>query len=368
MTISNIDLENMGAQYKLPNFKVIMNNQILKEKYKPNSLYIVNLEDDNEDGSHWVSIITKNNQSCYFDSFGCVPSLQVEQFLHKSKSKYMFNNRIIQSLSSTECGLFSLGVIIYVHKHPNEDLFECVNDYVNLFYDSNTKKNDKIIQDFFQNVKHSNSEDNYEGDGFRVINRTASEITRLNLNLSAKTFLSGKLLPLIENITIGFNINRKNSGYGRSQVFGFGNIRGKGYGEFKHNTEYAELWRALLIFGKKIVPDYIPFTAIQVNHNYKTKKHIDKNNVGLSLAVSFGNFTGGELVVANTEYQTKLHPLIFNGALSEHFNNPIKGDRYSLIYFVSAPKKYTDNQIYKLHKKLINSVKQKKGEGLIGYD
>lgn len=150
MTITNIDLENLGLKYNLPNFKVIMNNEILKEKYKPNSLYVVNLEDDNEAGSHWVSVVTKNNQSCYFDSFGAPPSLEVEKFLHKSKSKYMFNNRIIQDLNSTNCGLFSLGAIIYVHQHPTENLYDAINDYVDLFSDSNTKKNDKIIEKLYK--------------------------------------------------------------------------------------------------------------------------------------------------------------------------------------------------------------------------
>ena len=151
MTITNIYLEKFGIKYNLTNFKVIMNNEILKEKYKPNSLYVVNLEDDNEDGSHWVSIITKNSKSCYFDSFGAPPSLQVEKFLHKSKSKYMFNNRIIQNLNSTNCGLFALGCCIYVFRHPNEDLYESINDYVNLFSNSNTKKNDKIIEKLYKN-------------------------------------------------------------------------------------------------------------------------------------------------------------------------------------------------------------------------
>ena len=93
------------------------------------------------------------------------------------------------------------------------------------------------------------------------------------------------------------------------------------------------------------------------DYNYKTKKHIDGNNIGRSLAISFGDFTGGELVVEGREYQTKLHPLIFNGALKEHYNRPIHGDRYSLIYFVSAPAKATDEWIENLSRKMRNSVK-----------
>jgi hypothetical protein len=152
------------------------------------------------------------------------------------------------------------------------------------------------------------------------------------------------------------NVNRVNSGKGRSQVFGYGRRRGLGFGAFANNSKNSELYKVLVLLGKKIVPSYIPWTAIQVNHNYKTKKHIDGNNIGLSLSVSFGDFTGGELVVGNTDYQTKLHPVIFNGALSEHFNRPISGNRYSLVYFISAPADATDEAILKLHNKLVSEV------------
>jgi hypothetical protein len=218
------------------------------------------------------------------------------------------------------------------------------------------KKNDKLVPNCVP----------MKGGAITTIDKTSTGVMRVKLNDNAKRYLDEKLLPLISNTTIRITDSRKNSGVGRTQVFGYGNIRTKGFGEFKNNTDYPELYRALLIFGMKVVPDYIPFTAIQVNHNYKTKKHIDANNIGLSLAVSFGNFTGGELVIGNKEYQTKLHPVIFNGALSEHFNKPIKGDRYSLVFFVSAPKKYTDEQVYALHNKVINNIRLKKGEGLIG--
>jgi len=169
------------------------------------------------------------------------------------------------------------------------------------------------------------------------------------------------LTPLIEKTTIGVNTSRTNSGKGRTQVFGYGNVRQKGFTEFANNRDFPELYKALLTFGKKVVPEYIPFTAIQVNHNYKTKKHIDKANVGLSLAVSFGDFTGGELVVNGKAYQTKEHPVIFNGALFEHYNKPIKGNRYSLVYFVSAPVKSSFEEIKAIQNKLFKTIK---GSGL----
>lgn len=253
-----------------------------------------------------------------------------------------------------------------IRKLPNQDLYRVYNSKTKEVHSyattlENAEKQVKLLHMVDAGVPLKK-----QGGAITDIDRTSTGVMRVKLNDAAKKFLNEKLIPLITNTTIRVTDSRKNSGYGRSQVFGYGNVRGKGFGEFKNNTDYAELYRALLIFGSKIVPDYIPFTAIQVNHNYKTKKHIDGNNIGLSLAVSFGDFTGGELVVGGKEYQTKEYPIIFNGALSEHFNRAIKGDRYSLVYFASAPKKYSDEEVYKLHNKILSNIKLMKGEGLIG--
>jgi len=67
------------------------------------------------------------------------------------------------------------------------------------------------------------------------------------------------------------------------------------------------------------------------------------------------------LVIAGEPFQTRYNPIIFNGALSDHYNKPITGQRYSLVYFVSAPSKATDQQIFQLHNNLIKSHNVKGG-------
>jgi hypothetical protein len=253
-----------------------------------------------------------------------------------------------------------------IRKLPNQDLYRVYNTQTKAIHSysttlENAKKQVKLLHMVDAGVPLEK-----KGGGMTDIDKTSTGVMRIKLNDAAKKFLNDKLIPLITNTTIRITDSRQNSGVGRSQVFGVGNIRGKGFGEFKNNTRHPDLYRALLIFGMKIVPDYIPFTAIQVNHNYKTKKHIDGNNIGLSLAVSFGDFTGGELVIGKSDYQTKEHPVIFNGALTEHFNRPIKGDRYSLVFFINAPKKYSDAEVYNLHNKIVSKIKLMKGEGIIG--
>ena len=178
-----------------------------------------------------------------------------------------------------------------IRKLPNQELYRVYNKQTKAVHSyattlENAKKQVKLLHMVDAGVE-------LKGTGITAIDKSSTGVLRVNLNSAAKKFLNDKLIPLITNTTINITESRANtSGYGRSQVFGYGNIRGKGFGEFKNNSTHPELYRALLIFGMKTVPHYIPFTAIQVNHNYKTKKHIDGNNIGLSLAVSFGDFTG----------------------------------------------------------------------------
>jgi len=111
-------------------------------------------------------------------------------------------------------------------------------------------------------------------------------------------------------------------------------------------------------------PDF-PFTAIQLNYNYASRPHIDKNNLGCSYIVGFGGYEGGGLWVqdeaatgdlavehtmdptgddVSTEYLAGERYLgrvedinqqwvEFDGN-KLHFTLPFTGTRYSLVYFV----------------------------------
>jgi hypothetical protein len=189
------------------------------------------------------------------------------------------------------------------------------------------------------------------------MDETINKIYSYKLPKNTVSWINKNLLPVLEKTTIKTNANRANSGHGRSQSFGYGNRRYKSYGSLKNNEKYPELYKLLIELGRRIVPEEIPFTTIIVNHNYETKPHIDKYNFGYSLSVSFGDFTGGELVINGEAYQTKYTPLLFNGALNEHYNKPIKGNRYSLVYFVQVPKRIKDDPValYDLHEEVMKS-------------
>ena len=152
-----------------------------------------------------------------------------------------------------------------------------------------------------------------------------------------------QLHSTMENTTIRLNDGRKNSGHGRTQVFGYINNR-RGFHQAKNNFEYPELYKELKTIGKKIDP--LAFNAIQVNDNYQCKKHIDKNNVGKSMLFSIGDYDGGDLVIYEDEdhpqkYNIAYSPILFDGSEYYHEVLPIKhGHRYSFVFFLSkAPQR-----------------------------
>lgn len=152
MTISNIELESLAEFFEIPNFQCVMNDEMLKMPFH-DGYWIVNLEDSSESGSHWVAVIVKNGKKLYWDSFAAPPSLQVTDFLHKTSSKYMFNNRIIQDLKSVLCGWYCMGLIIFCHHFKDavsDDLFVLADIWSECFF-NNYKLNDKQLKWIFKN-------------------------------------------------------------------------------------------------------------------------------------------------------------------------------------------------------------------------
>lgn len=136
----------------------------------------------------------------------------------------------------------------------------------------------------------------------------------------------------IKEIHIPMNFSRHNSGIGHS--ISLGRVSDRYHhkmGNGRYDSKYPELKKAIWALGKKIVP--FPFTTVQVNYNYKTKPHIDGHNVGNSLILGFGDYSGGDLVVSGKSYNIKNTPTIFNGSLHLHSTKPYTGERYSLVFF-----------------------------------
>lgn len=82
------------------------------------------------------------------------------------------------------------------------------------------------------------------------------------------------------------------------------------------------------------------YSTCHVNKNFNGVPHVDKNNVGLSWALSLGDFEGGELMCETDNprvlecHTTRRRPVIFDGH-RPHWVLPYEGTRYSVILYTS---------------------------------
>jgi len=139
------------------------------------------------------------------------------------------------------------------------------------------------------------------------------------------------LLAELQRRPILNNPDRRTSGAGRSQALGV--IKRWAYRPWVSRITwmYPELWELILAFAAKHITT--PWTAVQVNESYQSKPHKDVGNCGESSIVAFGDYTGGELVVENEPINIRHRLHTFNGSQLLHWNNPIVGKKYSLVFF-----------------------------------
>lgn len=141
----------------------------------------------------------------------------------------------------------------------------------------------------------------------------------------------------LENINItkrGIKSNRRGFPLGHRSVT-FGYVRGRYNGIYDlslHTKKYPHIYQELLRIGKLICP--FEFNSIHINKNVVCPPHTDSNNVGESLLLSFGDYTGCNIVIDGNIYDTNCKPIIFNGsALSHHNTDDLEGNKYSLVFF-----------------------------------
>ena len=123
-----------------------MSNKIKK------GAYIINLDEYENTGTHWVSLFIKPKYTVYFDSFGVEHILkEINKFIRSKELGHAARNEIksnifrIQVYDSIMCGYFCIEFINYMLKGKT------LLDYTNLFSPNDFKKNDRVIKRIFKN-------------------------------------------------------------------------------------------------------------------------------------------------------------------------------------------------------------------------
>ena len=107
--------------------------------------YVINLDEYENTGTHWMALFIKTNEFIYFDSFGIehIPK-EINKFIGSNK-KIKANIFRIQAYDSIMCGYCCIECINYMLKGKT------LLDYTNLFSPNDFKENDRVIKRIFKN-------------------------------------------------------------------------------------------------------------------------------------------------------------------------------------------------------------------------
>ena len=124
-----------------PRFNGIYSRNNLPNKIKKGA-YVINLDEYENAGTHWVSLFVKANKVIYFDSFGIehIPE-EINKFIGNIKIKASIFR--IQAYDSIMCGYFCIEFINYMLKGRK------LLDYTNLFSPNDFKKN-KLLKEYLK--------------------------------------------------------------------------------------------------------------------------------------------------------------------------------------------------------------------------
>ena len=122
------DNKNFMGCFSKDQIKLIGNNKSI----------IINLQDSNQPGSHWIALKRVNNTIFVFDSFG-IGYIPVGIFKVYKNHKIITNIYRIQDISSNLCGMFCILFILYDIKSKNNFI-----KFLTLFNTNDFLKNELI--------------------------------------------------------------------------------------------------------------------------------------------------------------------------------------------------------------------------------
>ena len=151
VTIPSIKNIEISEYYKNePRFNGVYSRNNLPKTIKKGA-YVINSDEYENTGTHWVALFVKTNEAIYFESFGVahIPK-EINKFINNDKTKSSYLKRIksnifrIQAYDSIMCGYFCIEFINYMLKGKT------LLDYTNLFSPNDFKKGNRVIKRLFK--------------------------------------------------------------------------------------------------------------------------------------------------------------------------------------------------------------------------
>lgn len=116
-SLTNYDLYEYIEKLGIQNCRGIFMRNELPKKPKRIECGIVNLNTTNELGSHWVCYFKNESTRIYFDSFGQITPIEIQNYLKTKREKeaglsvIQRNTDIVQKINTRICGHLCLFVL-----------------------------------------------------------------------------------------------------------------------------------------------------------------------------------------------------------------------------------------------------------------
>ena len=127
----------------------------VKKLDNKDKFYIVNLDDKDGVGTHWVGLyLDKPNVALYIDSFALDPPEEIVSFVKKNDRIGWRNLGQMQSMSSSACGWYCIYCLDHLLRAPSNGRGHTFLDAVSVF-DSRDERdrlhNERILYNYFSN-------------------------------------------------------------------------------------------------------------------------------------------------------------------------------------------------------------------------
>jgi hypothetical protein len=107
---TNVQLERLARRMRIPFFRgVFMRDALPIDGIRENESGIVNLDNTEGPGTHWVAYAKRGNRAVYFDSFGNLqPPRELTRYLRKNGTTIEYNHIRYQHYNQSICGQLCL--------------------------------------------------------------------------------------------------------------------------------------------------------------------------------------------------------------------------------------------------------------------
>lgn len=114
----------------IKNFRGVFCKDELPKQIKKDECGVVNMDNSDGDGTHWVCYINKpkNKRVYYFDSFGISPPNEIKKYLFTSGKEIVYSDNDLQNIKSDACGWYCVDFIRELEKN-NLSYYDFINHF-----------------------------------------------------------------------------------------------------------------------------------------------------------------------------------------------------------------------------------------------